>query len=110
MSIGQGANAISQNITFIIKRIEACFIDFYSPQDVIHRLEGTEGARSGFQCFQDIQKLIVSDFLLYIRLLYLILHSLGFFGTNKEYIFALSATNSRGASDPVSLLNFPTIR
>ena len=40
----------------------------------------------------------------------LILHSLRFCGTNKEYIFALSPTNSTGGSDPVSLLNFPTIR
>ena len=56
--------------TFIIKYIEACFIDFYSPQNAIYRLEGTESARSGFQCFQYIQKLIVSNFLFCIRLLY----------------------------------------
>ena len=56
MSVRQGANAIVQNITFIIKRIEACFIDFYGPQDVIHKLEGTEGARSMFtsiNCLSD---------------------------------------------------------
>ena len=68
MSIGQGTNAIIQSIAFIIKSVETCFIDFYSPQDVIHRLEGTEGAWCGYQRFQDIQKLIVSNFLFYVRL------------------------------------------
>jgi len=40
----------------------------------------------------------------------LILDSFGLSGTSKEYIFALRPTNSRGASDPVSLLNLPNTR
>ena len=70
MSIGQGTNAILKNIAFIIKSVKTRFIDFNSPQDVICGLEGTEGAGSGFERFKDIQKLIVSNLLLYIRLLY----------------------------------------
>jgi len=58
--VRQGTNAIFQNIPLIIKRIEACFIDLHSPQDVIHRMEGTGGAGSGFQCFQDSKKLFMT--------------------------------------------------
>ena len=40
----------------------------------------------------------------------LIIDSLQLSWTSKEYIFALRPTNSRGASDPVSLLNLPNTR
>jgi len=81
---------------------------------VICGLNGTESARSWFECFKNDEKLIVSSFLFLHKTFFiplsLILDSLVFCETSKEYIFALRPTNSRGVSDPVSLLNFPTIR
>jgi len=47
---------------------------------VIYRLEGTEGARSRFQRFKNIQKLTLSNFLLYIRLLYHLSSDFALFG------------------------------
>jgi len=73
--VRQGTNAIFQNIPLIIKRIEACFIDFHSPQDVIHWLEATEDARSGFQCFQDSKKLLMTYLVFYIGFFYSIIRT-----------------------------------
>jgi len=67
-------------ITFITKSIETCFINFNSPQDVICRLKGTESVRSRFQRFKDTQKLIMSNLLLYIRLLYSLSSDFALFG------------------------------
>jgi len=64
-------------------------------------------------CFEDGEKLVVENLLLYIGFfipLALIFDSLGLCGTNKEYIVALRPTNSRGVIDPVSLLNLPYTR
>ena len=76
-------------------------------------LEGAECARGGLECFEDGKKLVVTHLLFHIGFLIplaLILDFFGLSGTSKEYIFALRPRNSRGASDPVSLLNLPNAR
>jgi len=66
VAVCKGANAILQNVPVVVEGIEACFINFDGPQDVVLGLEGTEGVRCGFQCFQDSKKLFMTHLLFYI--------------------------------------------
>jgi len=55
---------------FVVKRIEACFINFHSAQEVVHGLEGAENARGGLECFEDGEKLVVTHLLFHIGFFY----------------------------------------
>ena len=68
VAICKGNNAVLRNVPFIIKSIKASFVNFDGPQDVIHRLEGTESARCVFQCFQNSKKLLMTNLLFNIGL------------------------------------------
>jgi len=67
-------------ISFIIKSIKTSFINFNSPQDVICGSEATESAGSGFQHFEDGEKLIGEKLKFYTRLLYPHSSDFGLFG------------------------------
>jgi len=47
VAVYQGRHAIVQDIPFIVKGIQACFINFDCPQDVIGGKEGSESTGSG---------------------------------------------------------------
>ena len=53
----------------MVKRVEACFINFYSAQDVVLKLECAEGARGVLKCFEDGEKLVLTHLLFLHRIL-----------------------------------------